>query len=324
MVRAVVRRIQKVGNASYSVIVPKSWVKKSGIKPQDLITIEESDDLLIIRPAMPKSPQANMSLDILVDNNSLDLATREVLSAYLDGCMTINVLSREEQMTPDFIQRLKQSVLELTIGLEVVDESRAGITFQEIFSKPVMNFNGIANRMYRIALEMLKMSINAVTEGSKEDAESVIRADVDVDKFYLYGIRTLNLAINDKPLMDEMGIERPEETLVLKSILKSIERIADHAVSISKLVTGRIRINGGFSEEIGMKAVKIFDMVFESLITMDEIKANSLIAGNRSYVEEISKAPYSMLTEHLVRIAEYSSDICENVIDLKVSRKIQR
>ncbi len=120
-----------------------------------------------------------------------------------------------------------------------------------------------------------------------------------------------------------MGIERPEETLILKSILKSIERIADHAVSIAKLVTGKFSFEQ-FPEEMGMRAIKIFDRAFESLITLDEIKANSLIQENHGYVEEMARAPYNMLPEHLVRIAEYSSDICENVIDLKVSRKIKR
>ncbi|MEM0146232.1 MAG: phosphate uptake regulator PhoU [Conexivisphaerales archaeon] len=322
MGKTVTRKIQKVGNGSYSFVIPKSWIKRNGVKPQDIITVEEMDYALVIRPAMSRPAMSNLSIDIFTDNANLDLTIREVLSAYLDGCTLVNIQSKE-QLVPDFIQKLRQSVIELTIGLEVVDESRTGITLQEIVSKPVMNFNGIANRMYRITLDMLKVSIRAVLERSEEDAESVIRTDVDVDKFYLYGIRTLNMTINDRVLMKEIGVERPEEALIMKSILKSIERIADHAVSISRLVVNKFPINEFFSEKMGMKSVKAFDKAFESLITLDEIKANNLILENRNTVKEMVST-YTMLTEHLVRIVEYSSDICENVIDLKISRKIRR
>ncbi|MGC8557961.1 MAG: PhoU domain-containing protein [Nitrososphaeria archaeon] len=330
MGKLTIRKLQKVGKSSYSLILPKYWINRLNIGPQDPIAVEDYIDELRIRPASSKTSAGTTDLTIeLKSEEDFEKVSRKVISAYLAGCNVITLKADSERLPLSLKDNLKNLVSEFTIGLEVIEEGKRTIKFQEIVSNPTLNFDGIVRRMYNISLDMLNLGIKSFIENSYEDAQSVIKADVDVDKFYLYGIRAINNAAENSSFLREIGFAKPGELLIAKSILKSIERIADHAVSISKLVFMNLQINEEdlkFIEDQSQQALKIYSAAYESIMMVNEDIANSVISETNRFVGKLSNHHIQghaiTVLEHLIRIAEYSADIGENIIDLIVSRSI--
>jgi len=332
MGKLTIRKLQKVGKSSYSLVLPKYWINRLNVGPQDPIAVEDYIDELRIRPASSKTSAGTADLKIelkVKSEEDFEKISRKVISAYLAGCNVITLKTDSERLPLSLKDNLKNLVSELAIGLEVIEEGKRTIKFQEIVSNPTLNFDGIVRRMYNISLDMLNLGIKSFIEKSYEDAQSVIKADVDVDKFYLYGIRAINNAAENSSFLREIGFAKPSELLIAKSILKSIERIADHAVSISKLVFMNLQINGEelkFIEDQSQEALKIYSAAYESVMMVNEDTANRVISQTNRFVGELSnhhtQGHTIAVLEHLVRIAEYSADIGENIIDLIVSRAI--
>src|SRR5207247_1928530 len=66
-------------------------------------------------------------------------------------------------------------------------------------------------------------------------AEEIIRRDEEVDRFYLFIIRQLTMAVLNRSLILEIGLADPRDCLVYRVVSKSLERIADHATTIAKM-----------------------------------------------------------------------------------------
>lgn len=292
MGKLTIRKLQKVGKSSYSLVLPKHWINRLNIGPQDPIAVEDYIDELRIRPASSKTSAGTADLTIeLKSEEDFEKVSRKLISAYLAGCGVITLKTDSERLPLSLKDNLKNLVSEFTIGLEVIEEGKRTIKFQEIVSNPTLNFDGIVRRMYNISLDMLNLGIKSFIENSYEDAQSVIKADVDVDKFYLYGIRAINNAAENSSFLREIGFAKPSELLIAKSILKSIERIADHAVSISKLVFMNLQINGEdlkFIEDQSQQALKIYSAAYESIMMINEDAANRVISETNRFVGELS------------------------------------
>ena len=85
-----------------------------------------------------------------------------------------------------------------------------------------------------LAKSMQDDALLAIKEGNEELAKEVINSDDDVDRFAFYITRQLVIGIENEHLLKEMGFENTPDCLGYRVIIKNIERLADHAVRISK------------------------------------------------------------------------------------------
>ncbi len=322
----IIRKIQRIGNASYAVVLPKEWVEELGLQKSDALVMELEGSRISIYPSQKQPEKEGPEHTIRVTANEMHtLVQRELISAYLLGATTIRVVSAERKMPSSLKEVLKELAKSLMIGIEVVEESLESITFQEIVTWPSMTLEGLIRRMHSIALSMINDSYSALISGDEDARLSVVSSDREVDRFYFYGLRVLNRALYNKGLMKEFGLERQVQVLISRSLMKSIERIADHAEDIALSASERL------SEE-GIREIRplyestsrIFSDVYEAILSKDRAKANEIIEAAlkiRSMAGSV-KAKYKMISEHYERIAEYTSDIAENVIDYSVSLEL--
>ncbi len=326
MAKKTVRKVQKIGNSSYALVLPKEWVKELKIDKAGSIFVEEEGSRLIISPSDKVVETDEMKYTIEVsDNDKISLVSRVFISAYLLGAKFITVKSKESKLHQSLKEELKKLAKELMIGIEVVEESVESITFQELVYWPSMNLNGLIRRMHNIALSMIRDSYIAILKGDQETKLSVISSDSEVDRFYFYGIRVLNGILYNRDMLKSFGLKRYAHVLISKSLIKSIERIADHAVSVAS--SGIIVDNesSDFIDQIYKQVTEVFEEVYEAQLYEDRIKANEIIEKVESIREKISKANSNVpkdVLEHFERIAEYTSDIAENIIDYSVSEEL--
>ena len=178
----------------------------------------------------------------------------------------------------------------------------------------------------------------SLKEGNEELAQEVINSDDDVDRFGFYIIRQLTIAIENQHMLEEMGFKNSRDCLGYRVIVKNIERIGDHAVTlaqdaidIKKPIKGKIMTSIEKMNEFALEAI---DNTCLALFKNDYQEAEKAISETRDikkYEDDVLKAleqsknseevfRVRRIAENIRRIAEYASDIGEIVLNMNIEK----
>jgi len=166
-------------------------------------------------------------------------------------------------------------------------------------------------------------------------AKAVIETDREVNRFGLYIVRLLKLAVSNQRIVREIGLNSQRECLGYRLIAKSVERTADHA---TKMAENTLLLNEPVDEalleninRLSSLAISMFENAMEALFKRDFNLAESVIEKLRQVQELEKQAVLStqkveseeivnlrLLIESVRRTAEYASDISEIVLNLNV------
>lgn len=329
------RKVQMTGGSTLTISLPISWAREVGINQGDEVSLCWQKDKSILLTAKPKKKQGlSRAVIKLFPGEKPEDILRLLIAHYLVGYDMINLVSQKGFNTQDR-KWIKDTVRQRLIGLEVVEESGDELILQSLLNYEELNLEKAIQRMSRIIKSIQKDSIRAL-QGDTALAGDVIQRDDEVDRFYLLIVRQLKAALRDPELAKKIGIRCPRECMAYRLIIKSMERIADHAEKIARDTMQIGYINPEIYTEIsGVSelAQKVFDISLESLSKRDLKTANRAIAesketanlatmiSNRIFKTSLSTTEQTCLRsvlESLKRMAEYGADIAEIVINMGV------
>jgi len=332
-----VRKVQKTGGSTYIVSLPKDWIEESKIKPgEGLIVKRLEDSSLQIMPSWMQKKKKSAEATIRVPSNEDPYKiARKVVSFYLVGYSIIRLIATDKKISADQREVIKNYIRGKLIGAEVIADSLGEMTLQVLLSYPELSVRDALRRMFLIASSMQKDSISALEKLDKDVAEEVIRLDNEVDRFSMYIIRQIKLAVQDPRMIKEIGLRNARDCLGYRLIVKSVERIADHAALIAEKVKlikktlekgalGSILALSAFSNSLLEKSVlALFKDDYETAeqIIVEKEKAKVLeekVAKSTLGMPHEDAINLRLISESLRRIAEYSSDIAEIVLNLTV------
>jgi phosphate uptake regulator len=196
--------------------------------------------------------------------------------------------------------------------------------------------------MMLLAKSMQDDALIAIKEGNVELAKEVINSDDDVDRFAFYITRQLVIAIENDHMLKEMGFQNARDCLGYRVITKNIERLADHAVRISKDVLDYKKpITGKLFDmirEMSDFAISVMDDACLALFKKDYEEAENaikrandiekyekkIIEGLRINKNEEEVFRIRRISENVKRIAEYASDVGEIVLNMNIEKIIKK
>ena len=182
----------------------------------------------------------------------------------------------------------------------------------------------------------------ALRENNKELAQEVLNSDDDVDRFSFYIIRQLTIAIENSYMLEEMGFTNARDCMGYRIVVKNIERLADHAVSLSQDIldfenTIPDKIIDKI-QELSDFSLNVIDDTCLALFKNDYAGAEKAI-GESHNISKYEKKVIDLLktmkneetafrvrriVENIRRISEYASDIGEVVLNMNVEKLIQK
>jgi phosphate uptake regulator len=330
------RKVQVTGGNSFVVSLPKTWVTDVGLRAKDPVAVlVQPDSSLLIVPrrdirAAPKSEaiiEANQGLD-------KDFLLRHFISYYLAGYDTIRItLGRSDSGLRGFI---REGIRRKLVGVEIIEESSGGILTQCLSGYVDLPLKKALERMAIISGGMLTDSVAVLQSRSMGLADEVIERDDEVDRFYHFLLRQLNIAVRDRSVIQEIGLGSTRDCLGYRLVVKSAERVADHAAGIA----AQAESLQGLSEasvkriiDLTAMARRVFDSSITALLRLDGKMAEEAIAKAKEVVQLEGKlstetptprmtgaqvASLKLMLESIRRTAEYGSDIAEVAIDLTV------
>ena len=326
------RKIQLSGGSTYIISLPKDWIEELKIKVGENITVvKNSNQSITLFPREQEDKKNTTAVIYSSQKDSGDSVKRKIIAAYLAGYKTIQLKTNGIKISSEHTRSVRELVRLSMIGTEIVESSSEVMTIQILTRLPELSFETALKRMYLMATNMVKESIESLEEVDTSHADSVVNMDDEVDRFGLYMRRNLVLAVGNENILQDMGLKKPSDCLEYRTIVSKIERIGDHASLIAK----RIKfIEEKIDPKIIIKIKKLSEKsleVFEEAITAVQNhdfqkgenvaeKVNKVIEEEKEIMSKIKESEKNatvirFVLEDLRRIAEYSSDIAEVAID---------
>ncbi|CAE6492456.1 phosphate signaling complex PhoU family protein [Candidatus Nitrosotenuis uzonensis] len=329
------RRIQISGGSTYTISLPKKWIDEIGIKNGDNMTIvKNANHSMTLFPGLDTEKPRRRAVITISQKDAGESIQRKIIAVYLNGYKTIQIISKGVKILPEHSRLIKDLVRRSMIGTEIVESDSESITIQILTRLPELTFDVALKRMHLMTSNMHREAIEALSKNDIAYGEEVARMDDEVDRFSLYMMRTLIMAIQNASMLYDMELEQPSDCLNYRTVISRIERIADHAALIAKrikflkdpLEPKTIKEIQGLSED----AINCFDNSILALTKKDPILAEKIASGVEEIVKKEEALMYGIkesknstiikfVLEDIRRTAEYSSDIIEVVINKTIS-----
>lgn len=330
------RRVQVTGGNSFVVSLPKTWVKDVGLKPKDavaVITQADSSLLIVPRRDIREAAKSEATVEALQGSDK-DSILRQFISHYLAGYDIIRISAGKSDAS--LRNSVRDGIRRKLVGVEIIEESTAGILTQCLSGYVDIPLKKALERMSIIAGGMLVDAVRVLDRKGGDLSEEVVLRDDEVDRFYHFILRQLNIAVRDRSVIQEIGLSSPRDCLGYRLAAKSAERVADHAASIATQAGNLQAFPEGAVKKVqdmAVSAKKVFDTSINALLRLDPKLAEEAISGSKDLVqleEKLSSevlapkmtgtqvASSKLMLESIRRVAEYGADISEIAIDLTV------
>ena len=337
------RKLQVTGGSTYVISLPKRWVTQNGLEKGSslLVRQEENGSLAVLPPELGKQEKTEDALIKVSPEDSSEALIRKTVAVYLQGYNIIHIRAKDQKAILSTQRNaVKTFARNMLVGTEIVIDTSADLTLQVLLSYPELSVPSALRRMSIITASMHKDAITALKNIDYQLASDVRATDYEVNRFHLYIIRQLKIAIQNPRIITEIGLEKPKDCLGYRLITKMVERTADHATNIAKYVQLlKKRLNDEFLvaiREMNEVAISSFETSIESLFRRDYVLADSVIAKANSIFGLENKVLLSsketdieeaanlrLVIESVRRIAEYSMDIAEVVLNMTVESVIE-
>ena len=234
------------------------------------------------------------------------------------------------------------------VATEIIADASDLITIQVLVSLPELSVNSAIRRMFLISTAMHKDAMSSLAEQNHELATIIIKSDDEVDRFSLYILRNLVIALQNENMLQEIGLKGISECLSYRVVVRSIERVADHAASIADKC---LKITEKIPTEVFQKIDNMsrFSLVLlndsvEAFLRRDYNLADNIVdkvEDVRSLENEIIKflekvktltsarnesisVYIKLILEDIRRMAEHASDIAEAAMNETVGEVIEK
>jgi phosphate uptake regulator len=338
-----IRKLQITGGSTYVISLPKKWVTQNRLEKGSSLLLRQEDNgsLAVLLPELGKQEKTEEALIKVGPEESSEALIRKTVAVYLQGYNIIHVRAKDQkEILSTQRNAIKTFARNMLVGTEIVIDSSTDLKLQVLLSYPELSVPSALRRMAIITSSMHKDAITALKNIDHQLASDVRATDYEVNRFHLYIIRQLKIAIQNPRLITEIGLEKPKDCLGYRLVTKMVERTADHATNIAKYVQLlKKQLNEDFLKsikEMNQVAISSFETSIESLFKRNYAlaesvieKANSIVALEKKVILSSKEtnideaANIRLVIESVRRIAEYSTDIAEVVLNMTVESTIK-
>jgi phosphate uptake regulator len=332
------RKLQVTGGSTFILSLPKDWATKNELKRGSAMMVREEDDgsLSIAPSSFPKKEKQDEAFIKSSQTDNPDAVMRTAISAYLDGYNILHIRAQSQKVLSSKLRNhLKNFTRNYLVGTEIVIDTPTDLTLQVLLNYPELTVQNALSRMAIIASSMHKEAISSLKKLDYVSAKAVIETDREVNRFGLYIVRLLKLAVSNQRIVKEIGLGYQKECLGYRLIAKAVERTADHATKIAEntLLLHEL-MSEEFSEKIGQLSelanlmfensvealfkhdFNLAESVIEKLSLIHNLEKETVLCSQTARPEEMVNL--RLIIESVRRTAEYASDISEVVLNLNV------
>lgn len=331
------RKLQQTGGSSFIVSLPKPWVVQNGLGPKDQVKIEwrPNGSLRII--AEEASVRRRSEIEIDLDNTNDSFLLEYLIGAYLSGAQLIRL--RTKTHVDKDVRKILRRFIQTTRGVEIISESEKTIELITMLNPQDMPLLSSINRMYLLISSSMRDVSDALIRNEILDIEDATEKEKEVDALRLLLERQTGQILVSASMSNTFGTDR-WEAAELTNIVRSMERMGDHAYSIACLASELPIPSDLDPEAMPLGALPVWQSSFKLLMSnlrklriLEVQKTKGLITTMikklDAYEEQIVRGVsddvhaalfYDKLSEYTRRMLAYTSDMAESLINIHAYR----
>lgn len=259
MVKIEYRKLIAFGKSSHVVSIPKDWINKNNLKKGDLISLNNQNENLILRPKISQSETEEKESKIIinVDDKSLRHIDKEIISAYINNYQTIILEGNELKEKLKTIQNLISDL----IALEVMEQEAGKILARDFLNMKEIDVRNLIKKMEIISKAMIN---DSKTTFDDDNYENIKQRDKDMNRLFFLACRAIKYGLRNPLTVSQLfNIESGEELLNYRLAATYLEKISDTA----KRAARYMRLVK-FNEKQKKEFIKIFSRIEEQFIEM--------------------------------------------------------
>jgi len=255
-----VRRVQKLGNASLGISIPKEWATSKGIKAGSLLNmIFEENGNIVITPSGNDFSASPTTCILHADScPDSEMIKRTIIGCYIAGYNTIRVESKNE-ISEDQAAKVMEAVERLT-GVVVMEQDERKIVIGCFISPPEFPILSMIRRLFLLSSLIVERTLENVLKSSEASRSSISAMEMEIDRLYRLILRLLLLGAKDREMAKQIGIEDPRHMLGDRAIAAALESVGDISEGLSNeiLSAGFPRSGKGVYDESTQRILSMF------------------------------------------------------------------
>jgi phosphate uptake regulator len=289
------RKLVKTGAETYTMSLPKEWVKKNNLNKGDLLFLHQNKSSIEIRPAEGREAKEDKEITISIDGKDVSTLRRETISAYINNFTKFSFVGENLDDKMEDIRKILHNFL----ALEIIEHTNKRLVVKDYLDLKEFSLDNIIRRM-----DMLVRSIIIDSKNSFEKKgvhENLKLRDYEVDKLFFL----LNRLVRSRDIS-------PKEAISYFWIAKTLESISDDIKEIAE----------EFEKTKDKSIVKKYEDVesyykeaIKAYMKNDKQLADKLISQRSMIMEELEKIKEKGIAARLKNVVANSRNIAKVALD---------
>jgi len=284
------RKLQKVGERSFSVSLPKKWVLKNKLSSKDTVFIEEDENNKLC--IYVQEDRVRQKKEITVHLEKIPNLSEFVVLCYVKNIDRIKFFWTVRDLKK--INKVKR-ILKYLEGYDIVQETEKNIEVAFLFNDINITLPNTVRRM----LHLLNLMKTALEE---KDEQTIVDGEETIDRLYHLSRRILFSCLHNQKIRNENKISEEEEIIFYQDIVKKIEGIADNLFWLR-------------DKNVGKKTIAV---IGDILAYVNDLIIHGKLEKVKTDVSKISDAD---IRNELFRMSERAIDIFQSLSALTFNKK---
>jgi len=198
------RKVQTVGNGTYTVSLPKEWAESQGVASGDTVTLHDHiDGVLTVQTGSETDEGPSVAR---IESSDPDVIGRALRAAYAAGAREVTV-EVGEPLTPEQ-RRVVERTARDRIGMSVAAESETATTVRIMLDSGEVS---VSQSLRQLAFTVRSIHRDAVEAlAAAPDSSPIGSRDEQVDRLAAMIDRSVSRGMTDLREVDALGTTRPE------------------------------------------------------------------------------------------------------------------
>ena len=306
------RKIQLVAGTTYSISLPKEWIKKNKLKEKNEISISEKTDgsLVLSHSVIKEKNLHEISLDVDEYSDSID---QVLFALYYLGIENINLFSKRE-LKKDIKARIRNTLVHMS-GTEISYEDKQKIEIKVLLDKSKVSLIQI---LYRICL-IIDSSIENLL--GNYDLKEIRANENEIDRLYHLTTKIISLSLIDSNVLSTSQIKDIILVPCYFLISKKLENIGDNIKSLAVHIDkNKVKFE---KEEILLFIRKEVDRSIKHILKDSfSMFRKSDDDSTEKMRDKIYRIKDKISSDYLKETLRYLEDIEEEIINLSFYKKL--
>lgn len=335
-----VRKLQNTGGSTFTVSLPKPWVIEQHLQSRDSLRVDwrPSGALRITPLNMAEAPEKFVSFDAetLPENSLHD----HLMGAYISGADSISITFGKDLRKTVWLQIRR--FLRSTRGFEIFEEIDTRIELKCLMNAGDMPLHASLNRMYLQVTSLIRDIVSVFDGEDREFLSDADERESEVDALLYLIERQARILLDSHLVATKLNLSRTE-ALEYTNLARSLERMMDHAFTMSQLILANPQITRKLAGASPLELISKWQSSLKELMINIRTRDSLRIEDARKQLKDVQQilqhheqdllanhrqnewmAFDLSLSESVRRLCAYSRDFGEILLNLKVSSEMQR